>query len=659
MHIFFCLTVAASAVSLASCRSISDNVVLHEQVTQAIVQRETKLGRLSTDTILPVRVALRQNKLEAGEEQLLKISDPDSPQYGQHWTQEQTIDFFKPANATVKAVTEWLVASGVNKTRITHTDNKQWLAFDATVSDMESLLHTKYYKYKQSSQKYAAGCDEYYLPKDLQAHVDFIKPAIMRSSLAAPGNMIQKRDSAARNVVHAAGTKRDSNSIDLSDCYNIVSPACVRALYGLPFPNTTQTADNATSMGIFETGQTYSQEDLDEFFQSYAPYIPNGTSPVPESVDAYPIVYPQKLIMYSVNDAYYTGPSSNTTGFLDTFLDAIDGSFCAYSAYGQTGDSSIDPSYPDPHSGGYRGQLMCGTYQPPNVISLSYTDTGVGLPINYQKRQCNEYLKLGLQGVSMFFDSGDFGVSGVPSDIDGVGLDGCLGPNHTVFNPQFPNGCPWVTVVGGTEIGYMNSVYEPELAVSSGEPSLYGPFFWSGGGFSNVFPAPGYQKHAIKTYFKRKDPGYPYYENGIAGFHGDTVGDDGVDYNKTDGLYNRNGRTYPDVSAVGSDLAQVQNGYNITGSGTSASAPLFAAVISRINAERVRASKSPLGHINPAIYKHPDMLNDIVSGWDPACGSNGFNCTVGWDPVTGYGTPNYPKMLDFFMKLPAGRNHSN
>ena len=34
------------------------------------------------------------------------------------------------------------------------------------------------------------------------------------------------------------------------------------------------------------------------------------------------------------------------------------------------------------------------------------------MPIAYQKRQCNEYLKLGLQGVSFLFASGDSGVGG-------------------------------------------------------------------------------------------------------------------------------------------------------------------------------------------------------------------------------------------------------
>jgi tripeptidyl-peptidase-1 len=35
-----------------------------------------------------------------------------------------------------------------------------------------------------------------------------------------------------------------------------------------------------------------------------------------------------------------------------------------------------------------------------------------------------------------------------------------------------------------------------------------------------------------------------------------------------------------------------------------------------------------------------------------AGGTDGFSAVKGWDPVTGLGTPNYPKMLEFFMSLP-------
>jgi hypothetical protein len=49
------------------------------------------------------------------------------------------------------------------------------------------------------------------------------------------------------------------------------------------------------------------------------------------------------------------------------FLDAIDGSYCTYSAYGETGDCTVeaclDPVYPDPNPGGYKGKLQCGVYK--------------------------------------------------------------------------------------------------------------------------------------------------------------------------------------------------------------------------------------------------------------------------------------------------------
>ncbi|KAK1079507.1 hypothetical protein LTR48_008094, partial [Friedmanniomyces endolithicus] len=86
--------------------------------------------------------------------------------------------------------------------------------------------------------------------------------------------------------------------------------------------------------------------------------------------------------------------------------------------------------------------------------------------------------------------------------------------------------------------------------------------------------------------------------------------------------------------------------------GTSASSPIFGALVTRINEERIRAGKGPVGFINPTLYEHPYVLNDIVNGSNPGCGTNGFSCAPGWDPVTGLGTPNYPKMLELFMSLP-------
>lgn len=47
-----------------------------------------------------------------------------------------------------------------------------------------------------------------------------------------------------------------------------------------------------------------------------------------------------------------------------------------------------------------------------------------------------------------------------------------------------------------------------------------------------------------------------------------------------------------------------------------------------------------------------NVLKDITNGSNPNCGSSGFAAVPGWDPVTGLGTPDYPKLLKLFMSLP-------
>ena len=128
----------------------------------------------------------------------------------------------------------------------------------------------------------------------------------------------------------------------LAHCDELITPACVKALYGIP-PATKANPSNA--MGIFEEGDFYDQEDLNLFFQKYTPYIPQGTHPTPNFVDgaeapvnvsqgggestldfelAYPLLYPQKLVLYQTDDINYA-TENPTEGAFNVFLDAIDG----------------------------------------------------------------------------------------------------------------------------------------------------------------------------------------------------------------------------------------------------------------------------------------------------------------------------------------------
>jgi len=193
-----------------------------------------------------------------------------------------------------------------------------------------------------------------------------------------------------------------------------------------------------------------------------------------------------------------------------------------------------------------------------------------------------------------------------------------------------------VTSVGATQISPGAAVTDPEVAVNP-ENKPFGvtdpdyPFaFSSGGGFSNVFPRPAYQEAAVSSFLNSNATTLP-----------------------PNGTYNQTGRAYPDISANGWNIVTYMNGMESIVFGTSASAPIFAAIINRLNEERIIAGKGPIGFLNPILYKHPEMFNDVVEGYNLGCnGRAAFYATSGWDPVTGLGTPNYIKMREVFLGLP-------
>ena len=96
-------------------------------------------------------------------------------------------------------------------------------------------------------------------------------------------------------------------------------------------------------------------------------------------------------------------------------------------------------------------------------------------------------------------------------------------------------------------------------------------------------------------------------------------------------------------------LAGGENGYcvSVDGksfnalTGTSASTPVWGAIIARLNNIRISKGGKPLGFLNPLIYKNPQAFNDITSGVNAAGAGTGFSATKGWDPTTGIGTPNF------------------
>ncbi|KAI9069415.1 family S53 protease [Trametes sanguinea] len=230
---------------------------------------------------------------------------------------------------------------------------------------------------------------------------------------------------------------------------------------------------------------------------------------------------------------------------------------------------------------------------PPQVLTTSYGHSEYLVSRNLAVNLCKAHAQLGARGVSILFASGDGGVSG-----------GRTSP-CTTFVPVWPSVCPYVTSVGGT------TSYNPETAASL-----------SAGGFSNYFTTPSYQQADVQAYIASLGSTYS-------------------------GLYNASGRGFPDVATQAIGYPVIADGSVFTLQGTSCSSPTFASVVALLNDRLAAQGKPPLGFLNPFLYseKGRAALNDITTGSNPGCNTDGFSAGTGWDPVTGLGTPDFEKLL--------------
>lgn len=230
-------------------------------------------------------------------------------------------------------------------------------------------------------------------------------------------------------------------------------------------------------------------------------------------------------------------------------------------------------------------------YEPTNVISISYGGGEGDLPGYYLRRQCDEIMKLGLQGVTVVISSGDDGVGSYPGD---AGLqNGCAGPNGTVFYPGSDATCPFVLAVGSTQLDGPPGTGNFSRTSACRLTEVATTRFPSGGGFSNVFDTPAYQRRAVETYLADTAPGLAF--EGYSGDPGTNFSDVG------DGVYRIGGRGYPDVAAVGDRFVVRAGGSWGTIGGTSLSAPVWAAFLTLVNEERIAAGKGTVGFINPVL----------------------------------------------------------
>ncbi|KAG6333310.1 hypothetical protein ID866_5777 [Astraeus odoratus] len=547
------------------------------------------------DHVLELQIALPQPYFPILEQHLWEISDPNHNRYGAHLSKEETFALMGPHPDSLNAVSEWLASYGIYEEHRTRSSAMDWVTIRVPVSLAEEMFDTKYYVYVHASTgESIIRTTSYSLPEILHEHIELVQPTTMFARFKALGTAMYWATNAQEgNVPTESGTITGpaGNLVDAS-CNSSVWSPCITQLYNAVNYSTSATNGNKIGIAGYALSGYPSIEDLQLYYKAVNPAAVGSN---------FTIVLTNGVENQSV-----------AAGEIEPNLDTQIAFALTYPTpayfYMTTGSPPFRPDVLTPNN---TNEPFSATIPLRPSVLVTVMMSKQAVPVSYARRVCSGMAALGARGISLLFSSGDGGVGDYDTNPATQVCFTNHGHNQTRFIPVFPASCPYVTAVGATR-------NIPEVGAG-----------FSGGGFSDYFQRPGYQKDAVPPYL-------------------DLLGKDTYK-----GLFNRNGRAIPDVSAQGYGYPIYYQGQLFEISGTSTSTPTFAAIISMLNDARLNAGKSPLGFLNPWLYsKGFTALNDITVGNNIGCGTQGFNATEGWDPVTGLGTPNFEKLKKLALTLP-------
>ncbi|RAH49188.1 S53 family peptidase [Aspergillus brunneoviolaceus CBS 621.78] len=482
------------------------------------------------------------------------------------------------------------------------------LELHTEVAKANALFQTTFAYYRSGSSE-TLSMDHYTVPAHLESSIDLVTTTVVQAK-----SRLAKRESSPSRLVRRAAGSRTASSIP---CESSITPSCLREMYNIG--NYTPQVGTGSRIGFTSfLNQSALYADIARYEKFFGLPAENITT---------------ELIQRADNDQ-----NGTTASYIEANLDAelivaLSGPLPTVE-FITGGSPPFTPNLDEPtinrnepYLAYYENLMLRSNAELPQVISNSYGDDEQTVPIAYAKRVCNMIGLMGLRGISILQSSGDTGI-GSPCQSN----DGSRTPE---FTPIFPATCPYITAIGGTQ------GFEPEIAWNA-----------SSGGFSNYFPRAWYQDTAVGTYLDQylSDETHEYYAR----------------------YTNFSGRGFPDVSAhsMYPDYKVIYDGYFYGSGGTSASCPVFAAIVALLNDARLAAGRPALGFLNPLMYalRSSAAWRDIEVG--QANGCNGvnpqtnrrvpgasvipwahWNATTGWDPVTGLGTPDFAQLKALVLAL--------
>ncbi|KAI4250164.1 MAG: hypothetical protein L6R40_000336 [Gallowayella cf. fulva] len=593
--------------TLVDCSPVRSRSLYAVKDSHHVPRKWTRVGDAPPDHVVNLEIALKQSQFDELERHLYEVSDPDHDRYGNHLEFDEVNHLVKPSGASLDLLHEWLRDHGIGEGKLSYSPAKDWVKVSLPVVDVEALLATKYSVYKHADGTHVVRAPTWSLPTHLHKHIDTVQPTNSFFRAAPKKSNVMPVASDAQDMSQLAAVQRikatnPSPDLTVAQACNVsaVTPLCLRTLYGTVNYKPKVPGKNKVGLTNY-LGETNNRSDVYLFLQQFRPEASQAAFQFEIQVIA------NGDNQQTPNNITQLAAGKDLEGNLDaeTIL-GIDypTPLIAYNTGGSPPfkpDENTPTNTNEPYLTWVR--YVLAQRDLPQIISTSYGDDEQTVPEAYARRVCNEFAQLGARGVSLLFASGDDGVGGAGTCFTNDGK------NTSTFLPSFPDGCPFVTSVGATKN------FNPEVVAFDPRNG-----FVSGGGFSNYFRRPSYQDNAVKPYVA-------------------SLGD------QFKGLYNKRGRGYPDIAAQGQLFQTVWNGTIRRLDGTSASTPAAAAILSLVNDSLLAAGRKPLGFLNPWLYKRGyQSFTDVLSGSATGCGTSGFPAVKGWDAVTGFGTPYFPKV---------------
>jgi len=541
-------------------------------------------GGVPADHLVRFTVALKveEDRRAMLEKIFWEVSDPKHEKYGQHITIDDITKLLNVSAQRVDAVVAYFDVPGISVNR-----NNDMIYVELPAAAAEKLLNTKlgFFIHTEatrpgmlSGRRIVRASTAYYLPDEIDVHVELVGELLQFPRL---------RLRELKDLQTGAGSW--PNACNASACKGFVTPDVLAERYRFPKPSNSPrrgvVSGNKMAVAAFED-QYFKQPDLKKFSQSCRRDVTVDRVQLPNRL------YPQNQGGTEANlDIEYIKAVAPEVPLTLWFSDD-------YSLLNWANQVNIDS---------YR-------LSTPLVHSVSYGTDEIQQNSRQYMLTCNTaFMKAGARGISLLFASGDQGV---------CGRSGCgkgKGKHEVRFESDFPASSPFVTAVGGTD--FAGSSIGDETAWSHG-----------GGGFSDNFDIPDFQKAAVATYKASADADLP-----------------------PQNLWNHTGRGYPDIAALGGQKAPyciTTNGQFTGVAGTSAACPVTAGIFALLNGLRLSTSppSPPLGFLNTLLYQNPSAFEDVTSGINDGDGKFGFKAVKGWDAATGLGTPNYEALSKVVME---------